>query len=141
MERTLDIMEAELEATKELLKPLQKQLELLYKKISELEREIQSYRLENAGYHPMSELINYKGREICSITLVEKRKDGTLTTDYMYADEIFQVTDDGHLHYSSYEGGVMDYYETDGKYYHYYWGHGTPHEYVGFLEIELEDED
>ena len=141
MERTLEIMEAELEATRELLKPLQKQLEPLHKKINELEREIQSYKLENAAYHPMSELINYKGKEVRSITLVERNRDGKLTTDYMYNDEIFEITDNGHLYYSSYEGGVMRYSEETNRYIHHYWGHGTPHEYLGFLEIELEDED
>lgn len=133
MERTLDIMEAELKAVCEQLKPLQK------KKI-ELERDIREYRLRNTLYHPMSELVNYKGREIRSITLVEKMRDGKLGTEYMYNDEYFKVTEDGHLHYSSYEGGCMDYYKEDGKYYHYYYGHATMHEYVGFLEIELEEE-
>lgn len=134
MKRTLEIMEAELKSTNEQLKPLQN------KKL-ELEREIQSYKLENTLYHPMSELINYKGREVRSITLVEKRADGKLTTDYMYNDENFEVTDNGHLYYSSYEGGVMRYSEETNRYIHSYWGNGFPHEYVGFLEIELEDED
>ena len=134
MERTLEIMETELKATNEQLKPLQK-------KKTELEREIQSYKLENTLYHPMSELINYKGREVRSITLVEKRRDGKLTTDYMYNDEIFEVTDNGHLYYSSYEGGVMHYSEKTNRYIQNYWGNGFPHEYVGFLDIELEDED
>lgn len=133
MERTLDIMEAELKATNEQLKPLQK------KKL-ELEREIQSYKLKNTLYHPMSELINYKGRRVRSITLVEERLDGTLTTDYMYDDEIFEVTDNGYLYYSSYEGGVMHYSAETDRYIHNYWGVGTPHKYLGFLEIELEDE-
>ena len=133
MERTLEIMEAELKATNEQIKPLEQ-------KRIKLEKEIRDYKLDNALYHPMSELINYKGREIHSITLVEKKRDGKLVTDYMYNDEIFKVTDDGHLHYSSYGCGVMDYYEEDGKYYHYCWGHGTPHEYVGFLDIEVDEE-
>ena len=133
MERTLDIMEAELDATIKQLKPLEK------KRIA-LEREIKDFKLENALYHPMSELANYKGREILSITLVEKRGDGKLGTEYMYNDEIFKVTDDGHLHYSSYEGGCVDYYEEDGKYRHYYYGHATSHDYIGFLEIELGEE-
>ena len=57
MERTLEIMEAELKATIEQLKPLNN-------KRTELEREIEDYKLKNAVYHPMSELINYKGREV-----------------------------------------------------------------------------
>lgn len=133
MERTLEMMEAELKATKEQIKPLQN------KKL-ELEREIRSYKLENTLYHPMSELINYKGKNLYSINLVEKGRDGKLTTDYMYADEWFEVTDDGHLHYSSYAGGIMDYNKNDGKYYHCYYGHSTPHEYIGFLEIEAEED-
>lgn len=134
MERTLEVMEAELKATNSQLQPLQK-------KQLKLEREIKEYKLRNALYHPMSELINYKGREIRSITLVEKRRDGSLGTDYMYNDEIFEVTDNGHLYYSSYEGGVMRYSAETNRYIHNYWGHGTPHEYLGFLKIELEDED
>ena len=134
MERTLEIMEAELKATIEQLKPLKN-------KRIELEREIEDYKLKNALYHPMSELINYKGREVYSITLVEKRPNGTLTTDYMYNDEIFNITDDGHLYYSSYAGGVMRYSKETNKYIHNYWGVGTPHEYVGFLEIEVGDID
>lgn len=130
MERTLEIMEAELKATREQLKPLQK-------KQTELEREIEDYKLKNAAYHPMSELVNYKGKDISSITLVEKKQNGALVTDFMYNDEIFYVTDDGYLYYSSYGGGIMDYCKEDGKYYHCYYGHSTPHEYVGFLEIKL----
>ena len=133
IERTLNIMEAELKSICEQLCPLQKN------KI-ELERDIRNFKLENALYHPMSELANYKGREIRSITLVEKMRDGKLGTEYMYNDEYFEVTDGGHLHYSSYQGGCMDYYEEDGKYRHYYYGHATLHDYIGFLEIELEEE-
>lgn len=133
MERTLEIMEAELNAANEQFEPLKK-------KISELKREIERYKLDNALYHPMSELMNYKGKNIYSINLVEKMRDGKLTTDYMYADEWLEVTDDGYLHYSSYAGGIMDYNKDDEKYYHCYYGHSTPHEYVGFLEIEVEED-
>ena len=134
MERTLEIMETELESITKQLTPLQK-------RASELSREIEQYRLDNALYHPMSELINYKGKTISSITLVRKEKDEKLTIEYMYNDDIFEVTDDGYLHYSSYEGGVMDYSAKARGYVRYYYGHGTAYNYVGFLEIELEAED
>lgn len=134
MERTLDIMEAELKAVNE-------QLKLLEKKHTELEREIKEYKLRNALYHPMSELINYIGREISYITLVEKKEDGKLVIDFICNDEILKVTDRGHLYYSSFKGGIIDYHKEDGKYYHYYYGHSKPHDYVGFLDIEVNDED
>lgn len=139
MERTLEIMEEELEATRELLKPLQKQLEPLHKKINELEREIESYKLENGMYHPMAELDNYKGKDIRSITLVERDEDGTLFTDFMYDDEIFEIDDNGHLYYSSYEGGITEYDDETKKYIHMYYGHPEYHDYVGFTKIEIRD--
>lgn len=123
------------------LKAITEQVVSLEKKKNNLAKEIEKYKLKNGLYHPMSELINYKGKTISSITLVEKQRNGRLVTDFMYNDElIFNVTDNGHLHYSSYRGGVMDYCEDDGKYYHYVFGRSTPHEYVGFLEIEFQDE-
>lgn len=129
----LSIMEAKLKAIKE-------QSESLAKKQIKLANKIVKYKLENALYHPMSELVNYKNKSISCINLVEKKQNGKLDTDYMFNDGIFEVTKDGYLYYSSYEGGVMDYCKEDGKYYHYFYGRGTPHEYVGFLEIELEEE-
>lgn len=134
MERTLDIMEAELKAINE-------QLKSLHKKRTEFEREIRQYKLENALYHPMSELINYIGREISHITLVEKKEDGKLVIDVICNDEMLKVTDRGHLYYSSYKGGIIHYYKADGKYYHHYYGNSKPHDYVGFLDIEVNDED
>lgn len=132
MERTLEIMEAELKATNKQLKPLQK-------KANELEREIEQYKLDNALYHPMSELINYKGKDIFSIELVVKNWNGALETEYMCEDEIFEVTDDGHLYYSSYGGGIIQYDCERDKYIHYYYGHGTECNYVGFLTIKVRD--
>lgn len=135
------MMMEELTLAKEERKPLLEAIEVINKKIRKLDNEIEAYKLNNGLYHPMSELANYKGKNISHITLVERDKEGALDTEYMYNDEIFEVTDDGHLYYSSYGGGITHYNEKDGKYYHCYYGHSTPHEYVGFLDIELEDED
>lgn len=141
MERTLEIMMEELRLAKEERKPLSEAIEVINKKIRKLDNEIEAYKLNNGLYHPMSELANYKGKDISHIILVERDKDGALDIEYMYNDEIFEVTDNGHLYYSSYSGGITQYREEDGKYYHHYYGHSTPHEYVGFLEIELEDDE
>ena len=132
MERTLEIMEAELNSAKEQFEPLKK-------KISELEREIEGYKLDNALYHPMSELTNYKGKYVRSITLVERDEDGVLSTDFIYDDDIFEVDNDGHLYYSSYSGGITEYDNETHKYVHMYYGHPEYHDYVGFTEIEIRD--
>ena len=130
MERTLEIMEIELDSAK-------KQFEPLKKKISELEREIEKYKLDNTLYYPMSELVNYKGKYVRSITLVERNEDGTLDTDFMYDDDIFEIDDDGHLYYSSYSGGIISYDNKAEKYVHMYYGHPEYHDYVGFTEIDI----
>ena len=140
MERTLEIMMEELRLAKEEKKPLEAAINVVNKKIRNLDNEIERYKLNNGLYHPMSELVNYKGKTIDSILLVKRDKDGTLDTEYMFNDEIFEVDKNGYLDYSSYNGGVMDYDEKIGKYVKWYYGHATEHDYVGFLEIELEDD-
>ena len=88
----------------------------------------------------MSELINYLGKKIDSITLVERDKDGALHTDFMYGDEIFEVDEYAHLYYSSFSGGVMGYDNETKMYEHLYYGRPTYHDYVGFLEIEIDED-
>lgn len=130
MERTLEVMEMELNSAKEQFEPLKE-------KISELKREIEKYKLDNALYHPMSELMNYKGKNVNSITLVERDEDGTLDTDFMYDDEILEIDDNGHLYYSSYSGGITEYDDKAKRYVHIYYGCPEYHDYVGFLEINI----
>lgn len=134
MERTLDIMMAELE-------PVEKEYKILEEKVKSLRNEIEDYKLSNNLYHPMSELANYKGKEISWIKLVERNKDGTLDTDFMCCDEFLEVDEDGYLHYSSFEGGITHYDDETGKYVHYYYGCPDYHDYVGFLEIKFYNED
>jgi hypothetical protein len=141
MERTLDIMMKELERVKEERKPLYEAVNVLDKEIAKLKDEITRYKLDNGLYHPMSELANYKGREIYHIVLVERDEDGALDIEYMYNDEMFSVDKRGYLDYSSYNCGVMRYDENIGKYVEWCHYRRTEHDYVGFLEIELEDDD
>lgn len=134
MERTLAVMEEE-------LKIVQSGFDTLRQKKEALENEIRKYKLDNELYHPMSELINYLGKHISSITLVERDEDGALDTDFMYCDEIFEVDEYAHLYYSSWTEGVMNYDNDTKMYVHSYYGRPTYHDYVGFLEIEVEDDD
>lgn len=130
MERTLEIMEKELKLAKEQFEPLKK-------KIDELEKEIEKYKLDNALYYPMSELCNYKGKEIRWIKLVERNEDNTLDTDFVCCDEILEVDEDGHFYYSSYDGGIIRYDNSENKYVHYYYGCPEYHDYIGFLEMQF----
>lgn len=134
MERTLNIMMSELE-------PAEKELEILEEKVKNLRYEIEDYKLNNGLYYPMSELINHKDKDIRWIKLVVREDDGTLDTDHMYCDEIFEVDENGHLYYSSFDGGVMHYDNDTNKYVHYYHGFPEYHDYVGYLEVKFYNDD
>lgn len=141
MERTLEIMMEELRLAEEEKRPLSEAIGIVNKKIQNLNNEIETYKLSNELYYPMSELANYKGKDISHIVLVERNKDNTLSTEYMCRDEIFCVDENGHLDYSSYNYGLVNYDEKIGKYVKWFHHYTTEHDYVGFLEIELEDDD
>lgn len=141
MERTLDIMMEELRLAEEERKSLSDAIKLANDKIRKTEKEIETYKLNHAQYHPMSELANYKGKKISHIVLVERDENGTLDTEYVCSDEMFSVDNNGHLYYSSNYCGVMHYDETIDKYVKWYHFNKTEHDYIGFLEIELEDDD
>lgn len=140
MERTLEVMNEELNTLREERKPLNEAIDIINKKIAMIKDEIRAYKLNNGLYHPMSELENYKGKEIDSITLVERDEEGALDTECMFNDEMFSVDENGHLDYSSYHCGVMSYDERIGKYVYWYHGHGEERDFVGYLEIEFEDD-
>lgn len=90
--------------------------------------------------HPMTDLENYKGKEILSIDMIVKNENDELSIESFYNDEIFFINDQGHLEYSSYENGCMDYDEELKKY--VLMRHFVPTEYdfVGFSNITLSND-
>ena len=134
MERTLEVMEEELKLVKS-------GFDTLRAKKETLENEIEEYKLNHGIYRPMSELINYIGKDIDSIKVVIRNEDGTLETDFLYCDEIFEVNEYGQLYYSSYSGGIIEYDNDAHKYVHMYYCHPTYYNYVGFMDLKLEDDD
>lgn len=140
MNRTLEDMYKDLNSARERLKPLDEAANNIRKEISNLKDEIEKYKLDNALYHPMSYLCNYKGREISYIDVVERHTDGTLSVERIYNDELFCVDEDGHLDYSSYNFGVMDYDTKINKYVKWCHFNRTEYDYVGFMELELREE-
>lgn len=139
MERTLEDMKKELELAMEEKKPLSEAIDVINKRIRDINNEIKTYKLYNGMYYPMSELANHKGKEIYSITLVERKKDGTLDIDHIYNDEMFSVDKNGYLDYSSFNCGIMSYDEKIGKYVRWYHFNRTEHDYVGYLGVEFDD--
>ena len=139
--RTLEDIERDLALAREELQPLQEARDVAVKKVNSFYYEKKKYILDHGMFHPISELENYIGRKIDSIDLVERMEDGSLDTDRMYNDEMFSIDENGHLCFSSYDSGVMDFDEKLGKYVMWCHFHRTEHDYVGYLDLELEDDD
>lgn len=140
MSRTLKDIERDLTLAKEELEPIQKARDAAVKKVNEFYHEREKYKLDNGMYHPISELSNYIGKNVSYIHLVERDENGELDTERIWGDEYFEVDKNGHLDYSSESGGVMSFDEKIGKYVMWYHYCKTEHDYVGFLELTLEDE-
>lgn len=134
MERTLEMMEEE-------LKLIKSGFDTLRTKKETLENEIEEYKLSHGIYRPMSDLINYICKDVDSIKVVIRNEDGTLETDFLYCDEIFEINEYGQLYYSSYYGGIIKYDNDVHKYVHMYHYHPTYYDYVGFMDLKLEDDD
>lgn len=141
MKRTLSDIERDLKQAKSELEPIEKEREKAKERVRELCRELDKYKLDNKVYHPISELSKHIGKPISNIRLVERDDNGELSIDEIFGDEYFKVDDNGHLYYSSEFGGVMDFDEKINKY--VMWRHlcRTEHDYIGFLDIKLEDEE
>lgn len=136
--RTIEDIERDLENAKKEAEPIIEAREKAVKKINQYYHELKQFKMDNGLYHSMSELEKYKGHTVNNIELIEKEKDGTLSSEYMYNDEIFKVDENGHLDYSSYQCGIMSYSEERGKYIYSYYGHETERNFVGFLEIDVD---
>lgn len=138
MKRELKDIESDLKLAQDRLKPIQEARDKAVGEVNKYFRELQKYKLDNGLFTPMSELRQYIGKYISSISLVEKLPDGTLEVEEMYNDEYFKVDDDGNLDYSSEYNGDMSYDKTIQKY--VMWCHymRTEHNYIGYLQVKIE---
>lgn len=139
--RTLEDIERELEVAKKEAKPLIEARDEAVKKCNKLYQEIEDYKIQNGLYFPMSELEKYKGREISHIKLVVREENGELSTKDMYNHEMFSIDKNGHLDFSSYHFGVMNYDEKTKKYIYSYHYCPTVYDFIGYLEIEFENDE
>lgn len=137
--RTLEDIQREYEIAKAKADPLIKAGEEAFKKCSRLYNEIKRYKIQHGMYHPMSDLLEHKGKTIENIELVMKNEDGTLETKYMYNYKTFSVDGNGRLDFSSDTMGVMFYDYKKEKYSYMYRGCETLYDFVGYLDVEFRE--
>lgn len=139
MKRELKDIESDLKLAQDRLKPIQEARDKAVDEVNKYFYELQKYKLDKGLFAPISELHHHIGKNIFSISLVEKLPDGTLEVEEMYGDEYFKIDDDGNLDYLSEYGGVMSYDKTIQRY--VMWCHymRREHNYIGYLQMEIED--
>lgn len=105
--------------------------------VSKLEEEFNKILLNMKRYDRIENLMNYCGKKIKSISLVERFDDGTVditTLDYL---EELCVDSNGHLEYTSEHEGYMQYEQSIGKYISTKHFISTVHNFIGFIDIEI----
>ena len=141
MTRTLEMIENDLKNAEEELIPLQNAFNKACNKVDDLHDELDKYKIDNGLYHPMCDLKQYAGYNIVDIKLVQRNVNGNLVLNNIYYEEIFRIDDDGHLYFSSMESGVIYFDDNIGKYIWVFHGFITEIDYIGFLEICVDDEE
>lgn len=139
--RTLEDIERDLEIAKKQQELIMDANDEAVRKYRILREEAREYKIQNGLFTPMSELEKYKGKRISYIELVVRNKDGSLETEDMWGGEIFKVDKNGHLDYSDYMSGVMYFNSQIGKYEHDFHYHPTIYDFVGYLEVEFEEDE
>lgn len=139
--RTLEDIQREYEIAKTEAEPLIKAMNKQLKKCNRLYNEIERYKIQHGMYHPMSDLLEHKGKTIENIELVMKNEDGTLKTKYMYNYEMFFIDENGRLDFYSFDTGIMRYDYRKEKYSYMYRGCETLYDFVGYLDVEFREDE
>lgn len=138
--RTLEDIEKELQIKYEKLKPIEQKCEDLKLEIAELEQERTIITLERSLFHPIEDLLQYKGREISYIQLVQN-DDGVFTDDWLFNCETLRIDILGHIYSCSKEDGVVIYDSVHNKYLKFYNGKSKLVDYVGFIDVKFLEEE
>ena len=125
-------MENKLKTYKEIMK----QADELYYKAKALENEAKKYFIENRLWSPMEELKDYIGDSFAhppfTLFYIDLDEEGNkVEYDYLYG-EICEIQEDGHMYYSDYDDGIIEWNEKQNYYVWAHWGTYTNIHILGF---------
>jgi hypothetical protein len=98
------------------------------------EKAAEKYYIENRLWSPMEELKDYIGDSFSHppFTLFYmKEGEEEIKSKYLYGD-ICEVQEDGHMYYSDYDDGIIEWNEKQNCYVWAYWGNYTNIHILGF---------
>lgn len=136
--RTLNAIEKDLEQANVELEPIRDAYKNAINKVTQYERELLRFKIDNKMYHPMSDLLQYTNKSISSIELIVENDEGVLDIDIMCGDYMC-ITEDGHLDYSDTCRGVVEWDESKNTYVMYRRGYKSVMKIYGFMGISLNE--
>ena len=135
---TIDEFDDEINKLKTQIQAINKtQLEPLYNQVKDLKNLKNKYIVENKLYKTFPLDKKYVKKWISNIVFIT---DNGETEEY-FDDELFLVDECGYPYYSSYENGILSYSNSDKKFIHMYHSFPTKKNFVGYIDIEFNDEE
>ena len=115
---------------------LKKEAYQLREEACEIERKAEKYFIENRLWSPMEELKGYIGDSFShppfTLYYIDlDKEDNEIKHTYLYG-EICEVQEDGHMYYSDYDDGIIEWTEKQNCYVWAYWGNYTNIHILGF---------
>jgi hypothetical protein len=126
------------------LEDMEKELVLFKRNVIDLEYEITKYKLDNGLYHSVSELEKYTHKDISYIVLVERNNDGSLSTKELCDRDNYciGINIDGKVYTVSWDDDRskdISFNDKIGKYVENPPFGIVTHDYIGFLELKLKE--
>jgi hypothetical protein len=137
-DENIEILDNKINCINEKIEEIDKQnIEPLREERKKFENEREEYIYKNKKYNLFPLDKEYINKELSSVAFM--CEDGSI--DEEYKDELFYVDRDGYPYYSSYSYGITSYDKETNSFYHYYYGSRTKKNYIGYIEIEFEEDE
>lgn len=108
----------------------------LYEQAQKVANQADAYYIENRLWSPMEELKDYIGDEFChppfTLFYINLDEEGDVIQDTYLYGEICEVREDGHMYYSDYDDGIIEWCEQSNCYVWARWGNYTNIHVLGF---------
>ena len=108
----------------------------LYEQARDIANQADEYYIENRLWSPIEELKDYIGDHFShppfTLFYIDLDEEGDVIQDTYLYGEICEVRDDGHMYYSDYDDGIIEWNEKSNCYVWARWGNYTNIHVLGF---------
>ena len=120
----------------EIYKKMMQAAKNFYAEARETERAAEKYYIENRLWSPIEELKEYLGDSFShppfTLFYINLDEEGNEIEDKYLYGEICEVQEDGHMYYSDFDDGIIEWSEKQNCYVWAHWGDYTNIHILGF---------